>query len=109
MYAIRSYYGLLQVIPKKNFVPEITAIMNISRILKKGGRVIIFPEGMSSISGSNQPSAIGSGKLLKHFGVPVLMTHIEGGYLTNTKYCLDDRPGSVITSYSIHYTKLYDV
>ncbi|MGD9910748.1 MAG: 1-acyl-sn-glycerol-3-phosphate acyltransferase [Candidatus Izemoplasmatales bacterium] len=88
-------FRLLQVIPKKNFVPEITAIMNISRILKKGGRVIVFPEGMSSISGSNQPSAIGSGKLLKHFGVPVLMTHIEGGYLTNTKYCLDDRPGRV--------------
>ncbi len=88
-------FRLLQVIPKKNFVPEVSAIINIARIIKKKGRVIIFPEGMSSISGSNQPSAIGSGKLLKHFKVPVLMTHIEGGYLTNTKYCLDDRPGRV--------------
>jgi len=94
----------LRVIPKKNFVPEIAAIRNISRVLKSGGRVILFPEGMSSISGSNQPAAIGTGKLLKHLNVPVLMTHIEGGYLTNTKYCLDDRPGRVDVTVSKLFT-----
>lgn len=88
-------FKLLQIIPKKNFVPEIGAIRNISRILRAGGRIIIFPEGMNSITGESQPSAIGSGKLLKHFKVPVLMTHIKGGYLTNPKYCLNDRPGRV--------------
>lgn len=97
-------FRLLRVIPKKNFVPELSAIQNISRVLKSGGRVIVFPEGMSSISGSNQPSAIGTGKLLKHFKVPVLMTHIEGGYLTNTKYCLDDRPGRVDVTVSQLFT-----
>jgi len=98
-------FRLLRVIPKKNFVPEITAIQNILRVIRSGGRVILFPEGMSSISGSNQPSAIGTGKLLKHLKVPVLMTHIEGGYLTNTKYCLDDRPGRV----DVTISKLFDV
>ncbi len=97
-------FRLLRVIPKKNFVPEITAIQNIARIIRSGGKVIIFPEGMNSISGTNQPSAIGTGKLLKHFGVPVLMTHIEGGYLTNTKYCLDDRPGRVDVTISQLFT-----
>lgn len=101
---LQFVFKLLQVIPKKNFVPEVSAIINISRIIKRKGKVIIFPEGMSSISGSNQPSAIGSGKLLKHFGVPVLMTHIEGGYLTNTKYCLDDRPGRVDVTVSQLFT-----
>lgn len=88
-------FKLLQVIPKKNFVPDVNAIQNIIRIIRSGGRVILFPEGMSSISGSNQPVALGTGKLIKHLGVPVYMCHIEGGYLTNTKYCLDDRPGRV--------------
>lgn len=97
-------FRLLRVIPKKNFVPEITAIQNIMRVIRSGGNVILFPEGMSSISGSNQPSAIGSGKLIKHLKVPVLMTHIEGGYLTNTKYCLDDRPGRV----DVTISKLFD-
>lgn len=88
-------FRLLKVIPKKNFVADIYSIQEFKRILRKKGKVIIFPEGMSSIAGANQPSMIGSAKLLKHCRVPVLMTKISGGYLTNTKYCLDERYGRV--------------
>ncbi len=88
-------FRLLQVIPKKNFVPDMYCVKEIMRILKSGGRVCIFPEGMSSISGGNQPVSLGSAKLLKHCGVPVYVCHIAGGYLTNTKYCLDERRGKV--------------
>ena len=88
-------FRLMQVIPKRNFVPDLYSIREVTRILKKNGRVILFPEGMSSISGANQPVAAGSGKFLKHFAVPVLMMKISGGYLTSTKYCLDERPGRV--------------
>ncbi|MEA4869232.1 MAG: 1-acyl-sn-glycerol-3-phosphate acyltransferase [Christensenella sp.] len=88
-------FRLLQVIPKKNFTPDLYTIKEIARVLRKGGRVMLFPEGMSSIGGGNQPCAIGSGKLLKHFGVPVYYSKISGAYLTSTKYCLDERPGAV--------------
>lgn len=88
-------FRLMQVIPKRNFVPDPYAVKQMSRILARGGKVMLFPEGMSSISGSNQPCAAGSGKLLKHYGVPVYRVLISGGYLTSTKYCLDERPGRV--------------
>jgi len=88
-------FRLLQVIPKKNFVPDMYCVREVIRIIKSGGRVCIFPEGMSSISGANQPVSLGSAKLLKHCGVPVYVCHISGGYLTNTKYCLDERRGKV--------------
>jgi len=88
-------FRILQIIPKKNFTPDVYTVKEIARIIRGGGRVILFPEGMSSIGGGNQPSAIGSGKLLKHFGVPVYVSRISGGYLTSTKYCLDERPGRV--------------
>ena len=88
-------FRLLQVIPKKNFVPDTYTIREVLRILKSGGKVCIFPEGMSSISGANQPVALGSAKFLKHCDVPVLVCNIAGGYLTNTKYCLDERYGKV--------------
>ncbi|HWS29609.1 MAG TPA: lysophospholipid acyltransferase family protein [Clostridia bacterium] len=88
-------FRLMQAIPKRNFVPDLYTIRSVSRILKKGGRVILFPEGMSSISGANQPVAIGSGKFLKHFKAPVLMMNIAGGYLTTPKFALDERPGKV--------------
>jgi predicted RNA-binding Zn-ribbon protein involved in translation (DUF1610 family) len=85
----------MQVIPKRNFVPDPHTIKEIIRIIRQGGRVCLFPEGMSSISGGGQPCAIGSGKLLKYLGVTVYYTKIAGGYMTNTKHCLDQRPGRV--------------
>ena len=88
-------FKLLHVIPKKNFIPDIYSIKEIFRVLKAGGRICIFPEGMSSISGANQPIAIGTGKLLKKAGVPVYYSVIRGGYLTSPKYNLRDRCGKV--------------
>lgn len=85
----------MNVIPKKNFTPDMYAMREMRRIIKKGGALAIFPEGMSSISGANQPVAVGSGTFIKLMGVPVYMTRISGGYLTSTKYCLDERPGRV--------------
>ena len=85
----------MNVIPKKNFTPDMYAMREMRRIIKKGGALAIFPEGMSSISGANQPVAIGSGTFIKLMGVPVYMTRISGGYLTSTKNCLDERPGRV--------------
>jgi 1-acyl-sn-glycerol-3-phosphate acyltransferase len=97
-------FRLLQVIPKRNFTPDVHTARSITRIIRSGGKVIVFPEGMSSIGGSNQPSALGSANLLKHFNVPVLVVKIKGGYLTNTKYCLDERPGRV----DVVVDKLFD-
>lgn len=92
---LAGFFRIVQVIPKKNFVPDPHTIREISRVIKEGGRVILFPEGMSSISGANQPCAMASGKLLKHFKLPVLMMKISGGYLTSPKFNLADRPGRV--------------
>lgn len=92
---LAGVFSLLHVIPKKNFVPDIQTINGIRSVLDKGGRIAIFPEGMSSISGANQPVVAGSGKLFKHYKVPVYYTIIKGGYLTSPKYNLNDRPGKV--------------
>ncbi len=88
-------FKFLNVIPKKNFTPDIYTIKEVSRVLKSGGRVVIFPEGMSSISGANQPVALGTGKFIKHFNLPVYYAVIKGGYLTCPKYNLKDRYGKV--------------
>jgi 1-acyl-sn-glycerol-3-phosphate acyltransferase len=88
-------FRLMRVIPKKNFVSDSYAIRAMKNVLAKNGCVILFPEGMSSISGGNQPSAIASGKVLKHFGVPVVRVRIKGGYFVSTKYNLAERAGPV--------------
>jgi len=97
-------FRLLKVIPKKNFTPDIYTVKQISRVIKSGGRVCIFPEGMSSISGANQPVALGTGKLFKHHKVPVYYSVIRGGYLTSPKYNLRDRFGRVEVEFDLLFT-----
>ena len=82
-----------QVIPKRNFVPDVHTIQSVMRIIRQGGHVMFMPEGMSSITGMCQPVMPGTGKLLKKLGVNVYYTKISGGYLTYTKHCLDERVG----------------
>lgn len=82
-------------IPKKNFTIDLPAMRGIDSIIKQGGVVCFSPEGMSSISGHNQPIVPSTGKLFKHYGVPVYMVKTEGAFLTNTKVCLDERKGRI--------------
>ncbi len=101
---LKGVFKLLNVIPKKNFTADIYTIKEVTRILKNNGKVIIFPEGMNSISGANQPVAIGTGKFIKHFKVPVYYSVIKGGYLTCPKYNLTDRYGRVEVVYDRLFT-----
>ena len=86
---------IMQVIPKKNFTPDLYCVKQIMSIIKQGGCVSLLPEGMSSITGMGQPVMIGSGKLIKRLGVNVYYTKIAGAYLTYTKHCLDERVGKI--------------
>lgn len=93
----KTVFKLGNVIPKRNFVPDTKTIQGISRILKKekNGCVALFPCGMSTASGAQQPSMLGTGKLLKHFGVHVLAIRIHGGYLVCPKFDVKERYGKV--------------
>ena len=92
---LSGIFSLMQTIPKKNFVPDRYAIREILRIAKNGGNIILFPEGMNSIRGYNQPSAVATGKLIKLLGMPVYYSVIKGGYMTCPKHTNDDRLGKV--------------
>lgn len=92
-------------IPKRNFTPDFYTMKEIKRVLDNKGSICIYPEGMSSISGANQPVVVGTGKFLKHFGVPVYYTVIKGGYLSAPKYNLNDRFGTVEVDFDLMFTK----
>ena len=92
-------------IPKKNFQFEVKPIMAINNILKEGGVISIYPEGMNSISGANQPVALGTGNFLKKLGVPVYYSVIKGGYLSCPKYDNNDRPGKIESVVDLMFTE----
>lgn len=101
---LAGIFKIMNVIPKKNFTADIYTIKEVSRIIKKKGNIILYPEGMSSISGANQPVAVGTGKFIKHFKLPVYYSLIKGGYLTSPKYDLNERLGRVEVEYDILLT-----
>ncbi|MCR4682535.1 MAG: 1-acyl-sn-glycerol-3-phosphate acyltransferase [Clostridiales bacterium] len=89
-------FDLLKVIPKRNFINDIHPILEVMQIIKQGGNVILFPEGKSSISGSNQPIMPGTAQMVRQLKVPVYSTTIRGGYMSNTQWDIYDRPGKVV-------------
>lgn len=101
----KTIFKIGKVIPKRNFVPDIKTIQGISRIIRheKNGCVAIFPCGMSTASGAQQPCMTGTGKMLKHFGVHVLAVRIYGGYLVCPKYDVKERFGKV----EVHLDELF--
>lgn len=98
-------FNLLHSIPKKNFSADMYTMKEMIRIKRAGGNIAIFPEGMNSIGGMNQPVALGTGKFIKKFGLPVYYSVIRGGYLTVPKYAADERPGYIEVEYNQMFTK----
>ncbi len=98
---------IANVIPKKNFTLDVPAMKGIASIIRQGGCVCFSPEGMSSISGHNQPAVSGTGNFLKHYGIPVYQVEMAGAYLTNTKYCLDERKGRIDVNLKLLFSPEY--
>lgn len=88
-------FKLVNVIPKKNFSNDMVSIAGMHRIIKAGGLIAFSPEGSSSYYGDQQPIVPGTGKFLKHYGVPIYCMDLRGAYLTSHKVNITDRPGKV--------------
>ena len=67
-------------IPKNLFDPDVRSIIGIKTVLKRGDRVLLFPEGRCTVGGAYMGVQKSTGKLIKNLGVPVVSCHIEGAY-----------------------------
>lgn len=91
-------FDIMHVIPKRNFTADMHTIKELKQVVKDGGNIAFFPEGKSSISGTNQPCMIGTGKLIKHMRMPVYCVNIKGGYMSNTQWNIAVRSGKVVVT-----------
>jgi len=67
-------------IPKNLFDADIRSIIAIKSVLKRGGRILLFPEGRCTVHGPYMGMQKTTGSLLKGLGVPVASCNIEGAY-----------------------------
>ena len=103
----KSIYSLLKhlgVIAKFLYQPDLQATRQIFQVLKFGGSIMIFPEGIQSTSGSMHPINPATINLLYKLKLPVILVKSKGAYFSRTRYSTDKKHGKMTYSYS----KLFD-
>ena len=72
--------------PKRKAASDLSALRSIFTIIDKGGLVGLFPEGVRTWDGTNQPLFSGIAKLIRKLGVPVYVCRLEGAYLVYPRW-----------------------
>ena len=67
-------------IPKNLFDPDPRSIIGMLSVIKRGGRLLLFPEGRCTVDGAYMGMHKSTGKLIKKLGTPVVSCHIDGAY-----------------------------
>ena len=79
--AISEYfYRKMNTVPVDQDRPDMTGIRGILREVKKGGRVLIFPEGGRTFDGELLPGQAGVGLIVSKSEVPVLPVRLFGAH-----------------------------
>ena len=101
---IYSLFKRLGVIAKMLYQPDAHATLQLMRVVKLGGSVILFPEGIQSTSGSTHPINPATIKLLTKLKLPVALVTLKGAYFTRPRYTSDTKTGKI----TAHFSKLFD-
>jgi len=72
---------LMGCIPKNLFDPDPRTIRGIMAVIKRGDRLLLFPEGRCTTAGAYMGIHRSTGVLIKKLRVPVISCCIEGAYI----------------------------
>jgi len=90
--------------PKRKAVRDFSSVKNMIRLLRKGRKIAIFPEGVRTWDGLLAPIAPGVATLIQKMKVPVIACRQEGAYVSHPRWARKWR-GFPVT---FTFTKLYD-
>ena len=77
---------LLKIIPKRQFMADITAVKEMMKAVKEGYILGMMPEGRLSLDGTDNPIDISTAKLIKKLGVPVAFLIPRGTFWVKPSY-----------------------
>ena len=105
-YKIALHYGLKKTgcIPKRLYENDFHSVRQMLSVLKEGGSLCLFPEGIQSNSGSNHPIHPTTASFLKQAGITVVLCKGFGTYLTYPLYDLHHRQGHIEYHFEILFT-----
>ncbi len=90
-------------ISKYLYQPDIMCVKNMLRVLKRGGAVGLFPEGIQSTSGSMHPINPATAHFIKNCKANVVVCTTQGAYLATNRYSGDRKKGYI----GVRYTHLF--
>jgi 1-acyl-sn-glycerol-3-phosphate acyltransferase len=73
-------------------------------VLKRGGALGLFPEGIQSTSGSTHPINPATTKFIKKSKANVVVCTTKGAYLATNRYCPERKKGYIGIEYSLLFT-----
>ena len=94
----------LGVISKYLYQPDFMCVKNMLRVLKSGGAIGLFPEGIQSTSGSTHPINPATTHFLKNCKANVVICTTKGAYLATNRYSGDRKKGYISANYSLLFT-----
>ena len=99
----RLFIGI-GVIPKYLYQPDILCVKNMLRVLKRGGSLGLFPEGIQSTSGSTHPINPATAQFIKRSKSNIVVATSRGAYLATNRYSRDRKKGYIGIEYSLLFT-----
>ena len=101
-----NYFGMttMNAIPKMLFQPDTSCTRKMLKVVKSGGSLALYPEGIQSLSGSTHPVNPATCKFIKKAGLTVVFAYSQGSYLTCPRYTKDIKRGKVFVNYKILFT-----
>ena len=94
----------LGVISKYLYQPDFVCVKKMMTVLKRGGSLGLFPEGIQSTSGSTHPINPATAALIKRSKANIVVCTSRGAYLATNRYSSDRKKGYIGLSYSLLFT-----
>ena len=103
----KGIYGIFMamgVISKYLYQPDFMCVKNMLRVLKRGGTIGLFPEGIQSTSGSTHPINPATAQFIKSSKANVVVCTSKGAYLATNRYSSDRKKGYIGVDYKLLFT-----
>ena len=94
----------LGVISKYLYQPDFLCVKNMLRVLKRGGAIGLFPEGIQSTSGSTHPINPATTQFIKKSKANIVVCTTKGAYLATNRYSADRKKGYIGVDYTLLFT-----
>lgn len=94
----------LGAIPKQLYVADYKSTKTMLNLKNNGASLLIYPEGIQSVSGVNEPINPATFGFIKHLGLDVVLCSSKGAFLTNTRYSREMKKGKVEVTYKHLFT-----